>query len=83
MTRTTISLHESVLDKVRSVAHQSHMTLGETITELLNLGLQTKKARHLPQGKKKFHLKSFPMGAPRIPLEDKGALNAVLDGRNR
>lgn len=82
MTRTTISLHETVLDKVRTVAHQSHTTMGETITELLNLGLQIKKARRHSQGKKRFHLKSFSMGTPRIPLEDKEALNAALDGRN-
>jgi hypothetical protein len=56
--------------------------MGETITELLNLGLQIKKARRHSQGKKRFHLKSFSMGTPRIPLEDKEALNAALDGRD-
>jgi hypothetical protein len=78
MTRTTISLHESILEKVRTVARQSHTILGETITELLNLGLRMKTNRS-SQGKKRFQLKSFSMGNPRIPLEDKDAVNAVLD----
>jgi hypothetical protein len=82
MTRTTISLHESVLEKVRLAAHQSHTTLGETITELLDLGLRTKTARHPARGKAKFRLKSFSLGIPRIPLEDKDAINAALDRRN-
>jgi hypothetical protein len=82
MTRTTISLHESVLEKVRTAAHQSHTTMGETITELLNLGLRIKTARHPPRGKAKFRLKSFSLGTPRIPLEDKEAINTVLDGRD-
>jgi hypothetical protein len=78
MTRTTISLHESVLGKVRQVAHQSNSTLGETITELLNLGLQARtvqiqKRRHTQQ----FRLKTYAMGAPKISLEDKEALNAM------
>jgi|WetSurMetagenome_2_1015567.scaffolds.fasta_scaffold50269_3 hypothetical protein len=83
MTRTTISLHESVLGKVRKVAHQSDSTLGETITELLNLGLHAKTAqiqkRRQPQ---LFRLKTYAMGMPKISLEDKEALNAILDGRD-
>jgi hypothetical protein len=82
MTRTTISLHESVLKKVRSVAHQSHTTMGETITELLNLGLQAKTGRQTRRAKQGFRLKTFAMGSPRVPLEDKEAVNALLDGRS-
>jgi hypothetical protein len=83
MTRTTISLHESVLGKVRQVAHQSNSTLGDTITDLLNLGLHVKTAqiqkRRQPQ---QFRLKTYAMGMPKISLEDKEALNAILDGRD-
>lgn len=80
MTRTTISLHESVFGKVRKVAQESHSALGETITELLNLGLeaksaQIKKRRQSPP----FHLKTYAMGKPMVSLEDKEALNAILD----
>jgi hypothetical protein len=83
MTRTTISLHESILGKVRQVAHQSDSTLGDTITDLLNLGLHAKTAqiqkRRQPQ---QFRLKTYAMGTPKISLEDKEALNAILDGRD-
>ena len=82
MTRTTISLHESVLKKVRIVARRSNTTLGETITELLNAGLQTKTTRNTTKQRQKFSLKTFSMGTPRIPLEDKEAINAILDGGN-
>ncbi len=82
MNRTTISLHESVLEKVRDIAHQSHTTMGETITELLNLGIESKASRHVARSRKKFTLRTHAMGSPRIPLEDKEALNAVLDGRD-
>jgi hypothetical protein len=82
MTRTTISLHESVLKKVRIVARRSNTTLGETITELLNAGLQSQIARNAKKQRPKFSLKTSPMGVPRIPLEDKDAINSILDGRN-
>jgi hypothetical protein len=82
MTRTTISLHESILGKVRRVAQQSHTTLGETITDLLNLGLQAKSAQ-IQKGRQpqRFRLKTYRMGSPKVSLEDKEALNAILDER--
>lgn len=83
MTRTTISLHESVLEKVRTVARQSHTTLGETISELLTFGLQAKTARHASRKKPAFSLKTFSMGTPRVSLEDKEALNALLDRKHQ
>ncbi len=80
MTRTTISLHESVFESVRKVAHASHTTLGETITELLTLGLAAKKTLQHQQGQShKFLLKTYSLGVPTIPLEDKDAINTVLD----
>jgi hypothetical protein len=82
MTRTTISLHELTLEKVRAVAHQSKATMGETITELLNLGLRAKTAHHHSGRKRQFRLKSFHMGIPRVSLEDKEGLNRMLDGRD-
>ena len=82
MTRTTISLHESTLEKVRRAAHESHSTLGETITELLNIGLRSSAAHRPVRGSEKFRLKSFSMGKSRVALEDKEAINAILDGRS-
>lgn len=77
MTRTTISLHESVLRKVKRLSHDEHTTMGETITELLNLGLRAKE-NQMKKNKKKFQLKSFSLGTPRVPLEDKDAIYSLL-----
>jgi hypothetical protein len=78
MTRTTISLHESTLDKVRELSRQEHISLGEAVTELLNLGLERKQS--LFQKKKTaFSLKTYSMGEPKVPLEDKEAINRILD----
>ncbi len=76
MARITINLHESVLRKTRKLAHDQHTTLGEAITELLNIGL-AQKTSALQHNKKPFSLPSFNMGVPLISLEDKEALMLV------
>ncbi|MBN1307545.1 MAG: hypothetical protein JXA18_06490 [Chitinispirillaceae bacterium] len=78
MTRTTISLHESTLRKVREVSRHEHIPLGETITELLNLGLELKQSL-FRRKKSSFTLKTYSMGQPKVPLEDKEAINDLLD----
>ncbi len=77
MTRTTISLHETTLAKVKELSHNEHISLGETITELLNLGLKLKSS---PSRQKRnvFKLQTHPMGPPKIPLEDKDAIHNLL-----
>lgn len=82
MTRTTISLHESTLNKVRELSRQGHTTLGETITELLNLGMNTKRSLLKKTGKK-FTLKTFALGKTKIPLENKEAVYSLLDEGNQ
>ena len=81
MTRTTISLHESTLIKVKELSRQEHSTLGETITELLNLGLERKKTQ-LKKAGKKFVLNTFAQGKPKVALEDKEAVYSILDESN-
>jgi len=56
--------------------------MGETITELLNIGLRAKSLQRPHLGREKFRLKSFSMGTPRVALEDKEAVNTILDRRN-
>ena len=77
MTRTTISLHESVFAKVKDLSQKEHATLGETITELLNLGLDSKKVQVKKQ-KGKFALRTFSLGKTKVPLEDKETINTIL-----
>jgi hypothetical protein len=77
MTRTTVSLHESTLRKVRELSRREHHTLGQTVSEILDLGLQRKD--QLRQPRRPFKLPTFHMGAPRVPLEDKEAIAALLE----
>jgi len=77
MTRTTISLHESTLRQVKEIARRQHMTLGETVTELLGVGLAKKGEK--TQARKRFVLRTFKLGIPKVSLEDKDALYAVFD----
>jgi hypothetical protein len=79
VTRTTISLHESTLKRVREVARREHTTIGEAVTELLNLGLSAKEAQRRTEPRR-FRLKSYSMGTPKVALEDKEALYRALDG---
>lgn len=78
MTRTTVSLHESTLKKVKALSKREHITLGEAFNELLNLGLDCKR-RNAQKKTKKFSLATYSMGKPRVPLEDKEALHTLLD----
>lgn len=78
MTRTTISLHETTLAKVRDLSRSEQLSLGETITELLNLGIECKKA--ISQQKNGvFTLKTASMGQPKVPLEDKEAIYHLVN----
>ena len=76
MIRTTISLQESVLKAVKRLAHDEHRSLGETISELLQVGLRQreKKSASGPAA-----LPDFSMGAALVSLEDKARLNQILD----
>ncbi len=78
MTRTTISLHESIFRKVKFVAQREHCHLGEVISELLSLGLKT-KFEQFKKKEKDFQMKTYTMGKPLIPLEDKDAIWAAFD----
>lgn len=78
MTRTTISIHESILNKVRELSLREHTTLGETITELLNLGINKKRIQ-MKKTRKKFTLNTFALGKTKVPLEDKEAIYSLLD----
>lgn len=78
MTRTTICLHESILRETKKLAHARHKTIGETITELLSIGLRN-ISRESRVSKASFVLPSFNMGNPKTALEDKEAISALLE----
>jgi hypothetical protein len=78
MIRTTISLHEATLKSAKRLARAEHRSLGETITELLNVGLHHREKQFLTSSARPS-LPEFSMGKPRIPLEDKEGLFRLLD----
>ena len=78
MIRTTISLHEATLKSAKRLARAEHRSLGETITELLNVGLHQREKQALAPSDR-LALPEFSMGKPRIPLEDKEGLFRLLD----
>lgn len=78
VTRTTISLHESLLDQVRRISQREHVSLGETISELLSWGIRHKEQQRKTKSKP-FRLKVYSMGTPTIPLEDKEAIQAAVE----
>ncbi len=80
MTRTTICLHESVLKTAKQIAHKEHRTLGETISELMGIGIRF-KGRKPVRPQKRFTLKTFSMGTPHVPLEDKEAILSAVEKR--
>jgi len=73
MVRTTISLHESILKRVKDLSDREHTTLGKTLSELLCLGLMKKEER-LSQPASAFRIREFSMGKPLVPLEDKAVI---------
>ncbi len=78
MIRTTISLHGNIFKRVKELAHQSSNSLGETISELLSIGLQIKTEKK-KQKRKPLLLKTYPLGQPRIALEDKEAITDLIN----
>ncbi|MFH0921609.1 MAG: hypothetical protein V1913_14755 [Fibrobacterota bacterium] len=82
MTRTTIGLDESLLKQTKKIAQQEHATLGETISELISLGIQSKLKRTRLEPCE-FTLPSFSLGVPIIPIEDKEALFSALEKKHK
>jgi hypothetical protein len=62
------------------MAHEEHRTLGETVSELLGIGIRIRGKKPERQ-RKHFTLKTFSMGSPNIPLEDKEAILSAVEKR--
>ena len=82
MIRTTISINEFMLEQVKTVSKKEKKTFGEVISELVSIGLHSKRERARSRKIAAFKIKSYSMGKPRINLEDKEALHKILDKRS-
>jgi len=75
MTRTTLNLDPSVLRELRERSTREHTSIGALASQLLARELGEEGERR-PQS---FSWVSRDLGRPAVDLEDKEALNALLD----
>jgi hypothetical protein len=77
MTRTTVILDDSLNRKIRAMAFKEHKTFKDTIVELLQRGLNRQKP--VPSAPK-FKWNVFKSGGASVPIHDRNAVFAKLDG---
>ena len=62
------------MEGVRMLAEREHRNMSRVVNELLAEGLQ----RRIKVSRTPFRIPVFPMGAPRINIGDRDALDAVM-----
>ena len=75
MPRTTLEIDASVLAELRRRGEAEHKSMGQVASELLASALATGE-RAAPSA---FRWNAADLGAPRVDLEDKDALQRALD----
>ena len=75
MTRTTLNLDSSVVQELRRRSKRERKSLGELASQLLARSLREERSPEPPS----FSWVSRDLGKPAVDLEDKEALNALLD----
>ena len=78
MPRTTFDLDASVLTQLRRRAAREGKSMGQLASELLAQQLATEASA---SGAQELQWTSRDLGVPRVDLEDKEALHALLDRR--
>jgi hypothetical protein len=78
MTRTTLDLDPSVLRELRRRSRSEGKSMGQVASEVLAEAL----AEREPRPARSFEWISADLGQPRVDLEDKEALRAILDERS-
>ena len=76
MPRTTLDLDASVLSELRRRGRQEGKSMGRVASELLATALVEEREPPAP-----FRWRSADLGTPFVDLEDKAAVQAILDGR--
>lgn len=79
MTRTTLDLDRAVLRELRDRGEREGKSMGRMASELL--AAQLAEPRREGEGVA-FGWTSRDLGAPRVDLEDKEALHALIDERS-
>lgn len=77
MARTTVDIDDPVLDDLRRLQRKQGKSLGRLISDLLSSALSQQK--NTAPRKKTLQWISRNMGEPLVDLDDKDAVQAVLD----
>ncbi|HYM60659.1 MAG TPA: antitoxin [Thermoanaerobaculia bacterium] len=77
MSRTTLDIEEPILDELKRLQEREGSSLGKLASSLLAEALA---ARKKPASARPFHWIARPI-QPRVSLEDKDAVWAILDER--
>ncbi len=72
--RTTITFASDVAAAVKRLQRERRRGVSDAVNELIRRGLTSSSSRP------RFSQTTSPMGPPSLPLDDVGALLAVLDG---
>jgi len=75
MKRTTLILEEGCMEAVREIARREGRPISDVVNELLAEGLQKRRSKAAAR----FELPRFRMGAPRVDVADRDALEAAMD----
>jgi len=73
--RTTLNLDPSVMRELRRRSQREHKSIGELASQLLARSLRQEEE----PASRPFSWVSGDLGRPAVDLEDKEALNALLD----
>lgn len=76
MSRTTLDLDPSVIEELRRRSRRERKSMGRVASELLAPALSEKG-----QGGQRFAWRTRNLGQPLVDLEDKEAVQAILDRR--
>lgn len=79
MARTTLDLDPTILRELKERAEREGKPMGRLASELLAPALKEQPRAEEPP----FEWKSHDMGLPLVDLEDKEAVWAILDDRDR
>ena len=78
--RTTVDIDSVVLREVKRLQKDEQRTLGAVVSELLAAALAARTKKQAP--KKRFRLKTFNLGRPKLDLRDKAAIQALFDAED-
>ena len=79
-TRTTITIDDELLDRLKLRAAEERTTVSALIEEELRLG-ELRRAQQTAPGRGRFQLPTFDLGAPRpgVDLNDNAALLEFME----